>query len=456
LDREDRNVPENVSIAYRGANYAIGQGPQFYGIWHAAAAQAQPIEWWPLTPEGWSGAWSRFASIEAPGSIAPVTEDQVVAEQPAGEQPVTEPAVTQQISPAPTASAPDSPTVTRNARIAAGLLGLGVVLGIAGLFPAYLAGASLASQASEVVPHAIYLAAWGLSGVLLLLGGMRLRAGALIGVGVSAVTFGLFFADAGTPMAGGTHLMGAGLVLSILGWAACTAGAGLASWTSLSVRTALGRNGVVSQPGQSRFLGMSGHETVPVMTLMLAALGAAIAFAPSWDRFTLVANGLSRTITAGNAFANPVPVIIGDVLVMVALVAVIIAAALWRPRRLGAALAVGALVPMVAQALSAVVQINGAGATSPLQFGMSQAEANQLGLTISAGLTPMFWVFCGFIATLILLCVWLLLAHDSAAPGNAASYPAGPYSAAPYSAAPYSAAPHTRLTFAALRASHRT
>jgi len=444
-------VPENVSIAYRGANYAIGQGPQFYGIWHAAAPQTPPIEWWPLTPEGWTGAWSRFASIEAPGTIAPATGQPPATEPPATDQPpameqsateqsATATAVTQQIlpqqAPVATGPAPDSATVTRNSRIATGLLGLGVVLGITGLFPTYVAGASLASQPSEVVPHAIYLAAWGLSGVLILLGGMRLRAGALIGLGVSAVTFGLFFADVGTPLAGGASLMGAGLILSILGWAACTAGAGLASWRTLFVRAALGRAGAVSQRGQSGLLGrLSGYEIVPIVTLMLAAVGAAIAFAPSWDRFTLLTtSGVSQTITEGNAFANPAPVIIGNVLVMVALVAVVIVAALWRPMRLGAALAAGAIIPMVAQAISAIVQISGP--TSPLQFGLSRAQAAQLGLTINSGLTPMFWVFCAFVATAILLCVWLLLAHDSAAPDPAVPHPAGPYAAAPYSAVP--------------------
>ena len=69
-------VPEHVSIAYRGANYAIGQGPQFYGIWYAALPQAQPLEWWPLTPDGWTAAWMRFASIEVPGTITPVTATQ--------------------------------------------------------------------------------------------------------------------------------------------------------------------------------------------------------------------------------------------------------------------------------------------------------------------------------------------------------------------------------------------
>ena len=115
---------------------------------------------------------------------------------------------------------------------------------------------------------------------------------------------------------------------------------------------------------------------------------------------------------------------------MVAFVAVVIMAALRRPTRLGAALAIGAIIPMVAQAVSAIVQIHGAGATSPLQFGITQSQASQIGLTVGAGLTPMFWVFCAFLATLILLCGWLLLAHESAAPDRAALTlsPVGPYS----------------------------
>jgi hypothetical protein len=422
-------VPENVSIAYRGANYAIGQGPQFYGIWHAAAPQSPPLEWWPLTPEGWTGAWSRFASIEVPGSIAPVTRQPLAAET--GAQATA--AAAAAAEPAPTSAARRSP-------VAAAVLGLGVVLGIAGLFPSYVAGASLASQPSNLVPHVIYLAAWSLSAVLILLGGTRLRVGTLIALGVSAVTFGLFFADAGTPMADGAHLLGAGLVLSIVGWVACTAGAGLAFWTAPSVRADLGGNGVVpARRLPSRLGRASSHEIVPILTLVLAAVGAAIAFAPSWDSFILqTANGASQTITAGNTFANSVPVIIGDVLTMVALVAVVVAAALSRQLRLGAALAAGAIIPMVAQAISAIVQIGGA--TSPLQFGISAAQARQAGLTISAGLTPMFWVFCAFLATLILLCIWMLIAHESGAPQQAWPHNAGPHQAGPYAPAPASAA----------------
>jgi hypothetical protein len=443
LNRKDRNVPENVSVAYRGANYAIGQGPQFYGIWHAAAPQAPPLEWWPLTPEGWSGAWARFASIEVPGSIAPVTQQPVtqqpVTQQPVFHQPVTQPGPAGTASQVPPALAMttggDPASVTRTARVAGAVLGLGVVLGVVGLFPSYVAGASLASQGSNLVPHVIYLAAWSLSAVLIALGGTRLRVGALFGAGVSAVTFGFFVADVGTPIAGGAHLMGAGLVLSVLGWLACTAGVGLALRTRLSVTAGPGGNGVVSGRGLAGRLGrMSSHDVVPLVTFVLAAVGAAIAFAPSWDKFTLrTATGASQVITAGNAFANPGPVIVGNVLVMVAIVAVVLAAATRRPWRLGAALAAGAIVPMVGQAISAIVQINGA--TSPLQFGLTPAQANQIGLKITSGLTPMFWVFCAFLATLIMLCVWLLLAQESPAQAAASPYHVGPYSAAPAAAA---------------------
>jgi len=403
-------VSEHVSIAYRGANYAIGQGPQFYGIWYAASPQAQPLEWWPLTPEGWTAAWMRFASIEVPGTITAVT-------------------ATQEATPTASAAPAGPARTTGRAGTAAALLAVGIVLGVVGLFPTYIDGASLASQPSNLVPHVIYLAAWGVSAVLILLGGTWRKAGALLGLGVSAVTFGFFFADAGTPLAGGAHLMGSGLVLGILGWVACTAGIAAAfpvSGLSLTRPRQHGAPGRTTRP--------SSHEVVPIVTIILAAIGAAIAFAPSWDSFVLrTAAGASQTVTLGNAFANPAPVIVGDVAVMVALVAVAVVGALWRPIRLGSALVAGAIIPMAAQAASAIVQLSGP--TSPLEFNISPAQASGLGLTISSGLTPMFWVYCAFLATLILLCAWMLLAPDTAA-DQAVLYPGQPQAGPPASGGP--------------------
>ncbi len=154
---------------------------------------------------------------------------------------------------------PIRPGATLLARIAAALLAVGIVLGVVGLFPTYIDGASLASQPSNLVPHLIYLAAWAVSAVLILLGGMRRQAGALLGLGVSAVTFGLFFADAGTPLAGGAHLMGGGLILGILGWLACTAGAGTAFPASgLSLRRRARDDRARGRPA-----GLSNHDDRP-------------------------------------------------------------------------------------------------------------------------------------------------------------------------------------------------
>jgi hypothetical protein len=356
-------VREDVTISYRGANYEIGKGQNFYGIWVVGAPRSQPSEQWPETPEGWHGAWARFTGVEVPGSIVPAAQG----------------------------SAPTADT-RQDAAIAASLLGIGVLLGVVGLFPDYLGGTSLAQQPSEIVAHAIYLAVWTASAVLVLLGGTRRRVGALLGIGMSVVTFGLFFADAGTPISGGAHLMGAGLILSLVGWLACTAGGTMAL-----------RRQSAGAPGrpQRHLIGL-------FVALTLAALGAAAAFAPSWDSFTLrTSAGTTNSLTAGNAFASPGPVIAGDLATMIALVAVVVIAALWRPTLLGAAFLAGAIIPMVAQAISALVQLGET--VAPSQFGISSAEATRAGLTISSGVTPAFWIFCAFVVALIAMCVGMLI-----------------------------------------------
>ena len=376
-------VPANETILYRGAGYELGRGPGFYGIWPAGAPRPPSIEWWPDTPEGWNGAWSRFTGLEAPGTIVPVSQHGTA---PGG------------ISAGAALAAGDARAV-----IAAALLAVGVGCGIAALFPAYLGGASLAGQPAQLVPHSIYLAVWSVSALLVLLGGDRQRVGALLGLGTSVVTFGLYFADAGTAIAGGAHIMGAGLVLGLAGWLACAAGSATAA--RFRPGEALGR-----LPRPAEALGWPHRpERARVRRLALAtaaALGAAVTFAPSWDSYTLrTAGGAVQSLTAGNAFANPAPVIAGNVAVMVALVVVAAAAAWWRPTRLGTALLAGAIIPMAAEAISALVQAGEA--VAPAQFGISAAQAAQAGLTISSGLTPVFWVYCAFVLALAMICAWM-------------------------------------------------
>ena len=115
-------MPENETTLYQGQNFEIGHGPGFYGIWPAGAPRPPSIEWWPDTPEGWNGAWTRFTRLEGP---APGARGAPTA--PAGQD--TPGSAGQRLAAAAAGTSP-------RAVIAASLLAAGVVCGIAGLLPA--------------------------------------------------------------------------------------------------------------------------------------------------------------------------------------------------------------------------------------------------------------------------------------------------------------------------------
>jgi hypothetical protein len=163
--------------------------------------------------------------------------------------------------------------------------------------------------------------------------------------------------------------------------------------------------------------------------MILAGLGVAAAFAPAWDSFTLrTAAGQTQSLTLGDAFSGSTPglVITGDVLVMLAVAATVVVAAFWRPVRHGGVLLAGVAIPMAAQAISALVQAGQP--ASPAQFGISSAQATQLGLTISSGVTPAFWIYCAFLVVLLVSCAWMLFTPPQAfaagpvSPAGAGSY----------------------------------
>jgi hypothetical protein len=408
---EAGTVPEKVTISHRGDRFEIGRGKRFYGVWVSGAPESDPIDRWPETREGWEQAWMRFVSMETPGTIAAVGQQRSRFRLPL---------------PRVKFRKGGSPGVRGGAWVlaAAGLLGLGVLLGVIGLFPGYFGSQSLASQAYLFVPHLIYLLTWAVSAALIA-GGLRgrsrpggTRLGALLGTGLSAVTFGLFFADLGQAIAGGASLLGAGLVLSLLGWLACAAGSVLA--LTLAPRTA----NSASRDGPAR---PRARDAGPVTLLLLAAVGAVATFVPSWSSYTLsqASTGASETVTAGNAFANPGVVIAGNVAVIVAVIGVAVLAALWRPVRHGAVLLAGMVLALAAQAISALIQASQP--ASPGLFGISQSQASAAGLTVSSGLTPIFWVYCVFVISLLISCAWMLTApHYPAMPDGARAPEPGP------------------------------
>jgi hypothetical protein len=399
---EAATVPDKAVISHRGEKYEIGRGKRFYGIWSVGAPYDAPVDRWPENRDGWEQAWSRFATIETPGSIAAVTS--------------TRPRLALKVK----------PKLGSNALLVGeGLLVLGVVLGLVGIFPAYIGSTgsgSLLSQADQVVPHLCYIIGWAVCAAMIALSSARpatARLGALFGLGLSAVTFGLFLADLGEATSAGASI-GVGLVVSLLGWLGCTVGSALAlgaagrgaeSVSPVSVSpvslSPVSVSPVSASPVGGRPVRPQARHAGPLALLVLAAIGTAAAFAPSWDSYVLstTATGSSQTVTAGNAFDNPGLVIAGDVATMVAVVVVAALAALWRPPRQGALLLAGAIVPLAAQAASALIQVSQP--VSPSMFGISSAEASAAGLKISAGVTPIFWVFFVFVISLVVSCAWL-------------------------------------------------
>jgi hypothetical protein len=53
---------------------------------------------------------------------------------------------------------------------------------------------------------------------------------------------------------------------------------------------------------------------------------------------------------------------------------------------------------------------------SPANFGISPAQATQAGLTISTGLTPVFWIYCAFVVALLMAGAWMLMPRRPAGP----------------------------------------
>jgi hypothetical protein len=359
------------------------------------------VDRWPETTDGWSQAWARFTAIETPGTIAPVPRKRAF-------------------------SLPGLAGGQRGAKgraagpwIASAVLAFGVLLGIGGLFPSYFTGQSLASTSDQLVPHVMDLVVWAAAAVLVVLGGSRVRIGGLLGSGLSAVTFGLFASDLATATAGHGGV-----------------GASRDGQAAEGTPGADGTRGVLRRPRRS--------DIGPVTLLVLCAIGASASFVPSWDSYTLAEASTSsaQTVTVGNAFDNPGWVIFGDMATVVLLIAVAVAAALWRPARHGSTLLAGAIFAMAGQAISALLQVSQP--ASPAMFGVSAAQAQADGLKISSGVTSIFWVYVVFVIAMAISCSWLATAPNGAA-GNplpaypGPNYPAGGYQAGSYPAPSYPA-----------------
>jgi hypothetical protein len=375
-------VSEKVVISYQGARFRLGRSQTFFAIYPDGMPLDQPIEQWPATPDGWSAAWIRFNELETPGTI-------VQAQSPA----------------AAWGGRTSAPALTGfKVTNASALLVIGVVFGAVGLFPSYWTGMTLISSAGELVPHLFYLVAWAVAAIGVLAGGNRARVGALLGLGTSAATLGLFVTDIGEPGVSA----GAGLILACIGWFACTAGVVLALRGTWNPRALILRH---ASPG------------VLAGTALLGAvgIGAAVTYALSWNTLTFAtAEGELQTLAQGNISSQGGMDIFGSVLVMAAVIAVPVIAGLWRNTRVGAALLAGLLVPVVAQGISAVIETH----DQTAQYASSLKSGGDT--FISYGLTPSFWLYCLFGVALVVSCAWMLFSPPAVGADAVAAPPASP------------------------------
>jgi hypothetical protein len=145
----------------------------------------------------------------------------------------------------------------------------------------------------------------------------------------------------------------------------------------------------------------------PAVLIVLLALATAGAFLPAWDHYTgtAAATGRSVSFNLGNAFSGPWQVVIGNVFVALALVAVPLIALRLRVRAAGAALIAGSLIVLASQFTSAIVQVDHH--VPPSVAGLTPTQANQLGLQLHMSLTGWFTVdvlaaFALFVAAMVL------------------------------------------------------
>ena len=352
------SVQDETMINQESGRYALVRVPQGYEVVDTGGLDAPVVARFPLSAQGWFAARREVERLERP--TAPPSSARVL------------------ISP-----------VTHTMVVCVAMILVGVLAGAVGLFPTYLDGSSLASQASQLLPHTVYLVGWATAAVLLLRG-RQMRLIAVAAVGLSAMSFGFFVTDVGSAASSVVHSAGAGLYLSLVGWTICS-GASVAalvhthsglSKDSLSCRQRLFLPGVV------------------------VLIGMIVTFALPWDSYHLVATATaqSESFTAGNAFSNPGAVIIGELITMVAMFVVLALAFAWRPMVTGTALLIGALVPLIGQLFSALMQP----APSLVDFGVSQATAIQDQVHLSAGYTPWFYLYCSGIGLLVVAGGWMI------------------------------------------------
>jgi hypothetical protein len=335
--------------------------------------------------------------------------------------------------------------------LAAGvLLAATVVLHVVGMIPAYFAGpaghASLFSQADQAASYSILAAGWALVLGIGLTGPSRISICAGMATGLAVTELGFRVSDVGAIIRYGSDLAGAGLWIVVAGWVVGAvaavvlviaarhrsqrmAGASPVEAAGEAGAPALGEDAVVTGSAlwAASYAGAglaheaeapptSSTEEIPVpatsdpaltsilWTMLLGLLGliTALCFLPSWDHYVgVTSTGRTFSFDLGNAFSGPWEVVLGNVLVALAIVAVPIAGSRLRDRGAAAAAVGGSLIVLGSQFVSAVVQVD-----EPVTLSAIPARYLELGSEFGVKLTGWFTIdvlaaFALFAATMV-------------------------------------------------------
>jgi hypothetical protein len=277
---------------------------------------------------------------------------------------------------------------------------------LAAMWPAYplLTNAPIVSSPTETSIYVVVELGWALAAALVL-SRVSVRGGVALGAGLGAVELGFLISDlAGSLLETNSNTPGVWLAVAGLGF-------GLAG-------VLLG--GSVAQLGTVQVRIPPERQPRSVLMVLVAVL-AAVAFLPSWDRFTAFASrtGASVSFTQGNAFHNPAGIMAGDVVAALAAVALPVIAAFWAPLEVGAWAIAGVFAALGSEVLSAAVQVRVGVTPALLQeltrgIGLTPAQADALGVHFSMSLTG--WWTADAAATVALGALALWAAVDTRPP----------------------------------------
>ncbi len=325
---------------------------------------------------------------------------------------------------------------TRLELVAGILLAVTVILHVVAMFPTYFAApaghSSLFSQADQAASYSILAAGWALVLGIGLTGPSRIPISAGLATGLAATEFGFRVSDVGAIIRYGSDLAGAGLWIMVAAWVVGAAAAGVlvvAAWRrrqrmeSAPPVAGAGAQAQVSgwdEAGLDSLLGrgtatraaVATDEEMPapvpsgvgpvgsapdrattsvLWTAVLGALGliTAVFFLPAWDHYVGVATSTGRTFSfnLGNAFSGPWEVVLGNVLVAVAIVAIPLVGSRLRDRGAVAAAVGGSLIVLGSQFVSAVVQVD-----EPVTLTGIPARYLELGTQFGIKLTGWFTI----------------------------------------------------------------